>query len=245
MREFYTVDVNPYVLAHKIGSFIDTIKFLTGPGEREFVTETYDWYTLGGTRIAPSAPDTYDPNWPEQQAVVYVWGTAYPGAHDFPWPLSFVIKRIDERATLLEIRHTGEHAATVAGEVRALIGAYWRMRRPDPTILAGESEVEPPTVEPAPLASDPPVVTQRVPATPQLAEPPAETGAPPVQPRLASRHKNVLRCLASNLSNPQIADQLKLPEKTIKDYCTQAFQIIGVTNREDAGEWARRNIDRL
>ncbi|ACX52167.1 two component transcriptional regulator, LuxR family [Ammonifex degensii KC4] len=55
---------------------------------------------------------------------------------------------------------------------------------------------------------------------------------------LTPREKEILRLLASGLSNREIARRLYLSEKTVKNHLTSIFQKIGVSDRTQAALWA-------
>ncbi|RDV84068.1 response regulator [Ammonifex thiophilus] len=55
---------------------------------------------------------------------------------------------------------------------------------------------------------------------------------------LTPREKEILRLLASGLSNREIARKLYLSEKTVKNHLTSIFQKIGVSDRTQAALWA-------
>ncbi|MGO0122111.1 response regulator [Desulfothermobacter acidiphilus] len=55
---------------------------------------------------------------------------------------------------------------------------------------------------------------------------------------LTPREREILRLLASGLSNREIARQLYLSEKTVKNHLTSVFQKIGVSDRTQAALWA-------
>ena len=68
------------------------------------------------------------------------------------------------------------------------------------------------------------------------------SGAPPVDDRLTPRMEEVLQLVRQGLSNKQIARQLNLSEGTVKNYLTEIFRLLQVTNRTQA---ARSDIDCL
>ena len=55
---------------------------------------------------------------------------------------------------------------------------------------------------------------------------------------LTEREREVLTLVADGLPNKQIARRL---EKTVKAHLTSTFRAIGVTDRMQAGLWARRH----
>lgn len=64
--------------------------------------------------------------------------------------------------------------------------------------------------------------------------------APPVDDRLTPRMEEVRQLVRQGLSNKQIARQLNLSEGTVKNYLTEIFRLLQVTNRTQA---ARSDID--
>ena len=68
------------------------------------------------------------------------------------------------------------------------------------------------------------------------------SGAQPVDDRLTPRMEEVRQLVRQGLSNKQIARQLNLSEGTVKNYLTEIFRLLQVTNRTQA---ARSDIDCL
>ncbi len=60
--------------------------------------------------------------------------------------------------------------------------------------------------------------------------------------RLSKQERHVLDLLAEGLTNRQIADQLHLAEKTIKNYVTSILSKMGMTRRTEAAVYAARHI---
>jgi DNA-binding NarL/FixJ family response regulator len=58
---------------------------------------------------------------------------------------------------------------------------------------------------------------------------------------LTEREREVLALVADGLPNKQIARRLEISEKTVKAHLTSTFRAIGVTDRMQAGLWARRH----
>jgi DNA-binding NarL/FixJ family response regulator len=58
---------------------------------------------------------------------------------------------------------------------------------------------------------------------------------------LSSREIEVLRCIASGLSNDEVAKELYLGINTIKTYIRTAYRKIGVDRRSQAVLWAIEN----
>ena len=58
---------------------------------------------------------------------------------------------------------------------------------------------------------------------------------------LTDREREVLTLVAEGLPNKQIARRLEITEKTVKAHLTSTFRAIGVTDRMQAGLWARRH----
>ena len=67
-----------------------------------------------------------------------------------------------------------------------------------------------------------PETTPIVPPIPELPEP------------LTPREEDVLRLLAQGLSNPEIAQQLNLSAGTVRNYVSEAFAKLGVSDRAQA-----------
>jgi DNA-binding NarL/FixJ family response regulator len=68
----------------------------------------------------------------------------------------------------------------------------------------------------------------------------AKRGPAPLD-ALSEREREVLALVAEGLPNKQIARRLEITEKTVKAHLTSVFRAIGVTDRMQAGLWARRN----
>jgi DNA-binding CsgD family transcriptional regulator len=62
-----------------------------------------------------------------------------------------------------------------------------------------------------------------------------------VQHNLTGREEEVLRSVASGRSNQVIAEVLGLSETTIKIHLRNIYRKIGVANRTQAAEWARKH----
>ena len=58
---------------------------------------------------------------------------------------------------------------------------------------------------------------------------------------LTEREREVLALVADGLPNKQIGRRLEISEKTVKAHLTSIFRTIGVTDRMQAGLWARRH----
>ncbi len=68
----------------------------------------------------------------------------------------------------------------------------------------------------------------------------AKRGPAPLD-ALSEREREVLALVAEGLPNKQIARRLEISEKTVKAHLTSVFRAIGVTDRMQAGLWARRH----
>ncbi len=68
----------------------------------------------------------------------------------------------------------------------------------------------------------------------------AQRGPAPLD-ALSEREREVLALVAEGLPNKQIARRLEITEKTVKAHLTSVFRAIGVTDRMQAGLWARRH----
>jgi DNA-binding NarL/FixJ family response regulator len=60
------------------------------------------------------------------------------------------------------------------------------------------------------------------------------TTAPPSQFRISDREQELLKLLASGLSNSEIAHQLYLSEGTVRNYTSELFRKLGVSDRTQA-----------
>jgi DNA-binding NarL/FixJ family response regulator len=58
---------------------------------------------------------------------------------------------------------------------------------------------------------------------------------------LTEREREVLTLVAEGLPNKQIGRRLEISEKTVKAHLTSIFRAIGVSDRMQAGIWARRH----
>jgi DNA-binding NarL/FixJ family response regulator len=58
---------------------------------------------------------------------------------------------------------------------------------------------------------------------------------------LSPREREVLTLVAEGLPNKQIGRRLEISEKTVKAHLTSIFRAIGVSDRMQAGIWARRH----
>ena len=65
--------------------------------------------------------------------------------------------------------------------------------------------------------------------------------APDPLDALTDREREVLALVADGLPNKQIGRRLEISEKTVKAHLTSIFRAIGVTDRMQAGLWARRH----
>ena len=59
---------------------------------------------------------------------------------------------------------------------------------------------------------------------------------------ISTREKEILRKLASGISNQEIADSLSISPHTVKTHAYNIYKKIGVTNRLQAGLWSRENL---
>jgi DNA-binding NarL/FixJ family response regulator len=83
-----------------------------------------------------------------------------------------------------------------------------------------------------------PLVTAAV--TERLRQGPAEDE---VIARLSPQERQVLTLLADGMTNRQIAAELYLAEKTIKNYVTSVLSKMGMTRRTEAAVYAARHLD--
>jgi DNA-binding NarL/FixJ family response regulator len=69
----------------------------------------------------------------------------------------------------------------------------------------------------------------------QISESAPELNSPPELPEpLTPREEEVLRLLAQGLSNPEIAERLNLSAGTVRNYVSEAFAKLGVSDRAQA-----------
>jgi len=67
---------------------------------------------------------------------------------------------------------------------------------------------------------------------------PNNCGTTDPQVSLTRRERDILRLLAQGLSNKEIAAQLHLSEKTIKNHVSEILSKLGLHNRTPAALWA-------
>lgn len=58
---------------------------------------------------------------------------------------------------------------------------------------------------------------------------------------LSGRQVEILRLLAAGLSNQQIAEQLYISEKTVRNYVSRIYEILELHDRTKVAIWAREN----
>src|SRR5574341_2358746 len=58
---------------------------------------------------------------------------------------------------------------------------------------------------------------------------------------LTRRERDILRLLAQGLSNKEIAEQLGLSEKTVRNRLSEILSTLGVRNRTQAAIWAKEH----
>ncbi len=61
------------------------------------------------------------------------------------------------------------------------------------------------------------------------------------EPDLSAREREVLALVVEGLANKQIAQQLRISEKTVKAHLTSIFQRLGVADRTQAALWAQKH----
>jgi DNA-binding NarL/FixJ family response regulator len=59
---------------------------------------------------------------------------------------------------------------------------------------------------------------------------------------LSAREKEILRKLASGVSNQEIADSLNISPHTVKTHAYNIYKKIGVSNRLQAGLWSKQHL---
>lgn len=70
---------------------------------------------------------------------------------------------------------------------------------------------------------------------------PDNCGIPDPQPSLTCRERDILSLLAQGLSNKEIAAQLCLSEKTVRNRLSEILSKLGVRNRTQAALWAKEH----
>ena len=70
---------------------------------------------------------------------------------------------------------------------------------------------------------------------------PNNLDAPDPQVSFTHRERDILRLLAQGLSNKEIAAQLCLSEKTVRNRLSEIFSKLEVSNRTQAAIWAREH----
>ena len=70
---------------------------------------------------------------------------------------------------------------------------------------------------------------------------PNNCDTPDPQVSLTRRERDILRLIAQGLSNKEIAAQLHLSEKTVRNRLSEIFSKLGVGNRTQAAIWAREH----
>jgi DNA-binding NarL/FixJ family response regulator len=66
-------------------------------------------------------------------------------------------------------------------------------------------------------------------------------GTPDPQVSLTRRERDILSLLAQGLSNKEIAEQLCLSEKSVRNRVSEILSKLGVSNRTQAAIWAKEN----
>ena len=57
---------------------------------------------------------------------------------------------------------------------------------------------------------------------------------------LSEREREVVRLIANGFTNPQIAEQLHVAERTVKTYRARAIEKLGFSSRAEITAYARR-----
>jgi DNA-binding NarL/FixJ family response regulator len=70
---------------------------------------------------------------------------------------------------------------------------------------------------------------------------PNNCDTPDPQVSLTRRERDILRLLAQGLSNKEIAAQLHLSEKTVRNRVSEILSKLGLHNRTQAAIWAREH----
>ena len=68
----------------------------------------------------------------------------------------------------------------------------------------------------------------------------APSGLPPTEGPLTGREMEVLRLIAQGLSNPEIAQQLKVAERTVSKHVSTILDKLHLANRTQAALYALR-----
>ncbi len=67
-------------------------------------------------------------------------------------------------------------------------------------------------------------------------------GSNSILPGLTKREQEVLRLIAQGLSNPAIAEQLHLAPGTVRNYVSEIFSKLGVSDRTQAALYAQKHL---
>ena len=58
---------------------------------------------------------------------------------------------------------------------------------------------------------------------------------------LSERESEVIQLIADGFTNPEIADQLKVAERTVKTYRARAIEKLGISSRAEITAYVRRS----
>ena len=76
------------------------------------------------------------------------------------------------------------------------------------------------------------------------ASPAGESEPDELLENLAPREKQILFLIADGKLNPEIAEELNIKEKTVRNYITKIYDVLGVKNRSQAVIWVRDFLNR-
>jgi two-component system response regulator NreC len=69
----------------------------------------------------------------------------------------------------------------------------------------------------------------------------AENGTEADEVALSDRESEVIRLIADGFTNPEIAEQLKVAERTVKTYRARAIEKLGISSRAEITAYVRRS----
>src|SRR4029077_265989 len=69
----------------------------------------------------------------------------------------------------------------------------------------------------------------------------AENGGDADEVALSEREAEVIRLIADGFTNPEIAEQLKVAERTVKTYRARAIEKLGISSRAEITAYVRRS----
>ncbi len=69
----------------------------------------------------------------------------------------------------------------------------------------------------------------------------SDSGVGGDDPALSERESEVIQLIADGFTNPEIADQLKVAERTVKTYRARAIEKLGISSRAEITAYVRRS----